>query len=66
MQYANFFHTTLENANLAKTNLEGANLYEVNLIGAHITGTVFEEANLSVVIWIDSKICALGSVGTCN
>ena len=66
LQYEIFFHTALENANLAKANLEGANLYEINLLGTHIAGAVFEEANLSGVIRIDSKKCTLGSVGTCN
>ena len=45
---------------------KGANLYEANLLGANISGAIFDEANLSNVIWVDGKKCSLGSIGTCQ
>ncbi|MDP6785021.1 MAG: pentapeptide repeat-containing protein, partial [Alphaproteobacteria bacterium] len=45
---------------------KGANLFEANLIGANITNAIFDEANLSNVIWVDGKKCSLGSVGNCD
>ena len=47
-------------------SFKGANLFEANLTGANITNAVFDEANLSHAIWVDGKVCALGSVGKCD
>ena len=47
-------------------SFKGANLYEANLLGANISGAIFDEANLSNVIWVDGKKCSLGSIGTCQ
>jgi uncharacterized protein YjbI with pentapeptide repeats len=43
-------------------NLSGANLSGALLSGAYLSGG----ADLSGAIWTDGRVCAEGSVGSCN
>ncbi len=56
----------LQNAVLTDARLDGADLSFVNLTGATIAGARLDGAILDRAVWIDGRICASGSVGTCN
>lgn len=57
---------TLQAAVLARANLEGADLSYVSVLGADLTGVRLDGAVLDRAIWTDGRICANGSVGTCD
>lgn len=56
----------LENANLANADLTGANLTYANLTGANLAGARLDGAVLDEAIWVDGRICAKESLGTCR
>lgn len=56
----------LRNANLTGANFENANLAYVDLTGATIDNAQFDGAILDKAIWVDRRVCAVGSVGRCQ
>ena len=63
---ANLAYAILQGADLTGTNLNGADLSNADLKGATITFAKIADARLDKTIWIDGKVCAVGSVGNCN
>lgn len=57
---ADFRNAKLENADLTEADFSYADLSGANLQGAQLQGVKFDKA-----IWIDSSVCAQGSVGQC-
>jgi hypothetical protein len=57
---------TLQAAVLARADLEAADLSYVNVLGADLVGARLDGAILDRAIWTDGRICATGSVGTCD
>lgn len=81
LAYASLKSASLRNAELAQVNLSGADLSEADLTGADLTGAdlrfaVLSQANLTGVrfsktlldkaTWYDGRICAVGSVDSCQ
>ncbi len=71
LRYANLTGATLKgaglrNAKLTNARFNGADLTYVDLRGAEIGGAIFDGARLDKAIWIDGRICAVGSVGVCR
>lgn len=59
--------TDFSGKNLQKALFVNAALSNANLTNADITNADFADANLAGATWIDGKkICAAGSVGSCN
>ena len=56
----------LKFANLSKASLLDADLRGADLLGANLDGTVLIQAKLDDATWTDGRICAKGSVGTCD
>lgn len=56
----------LQDANLSYANLQNADLSNADLSGAIITGANLNNVKLDNAIWIDQRICGLGSRGKCN
>lgn len=56
----------LRSANLVGARFGGANLSYANLKDARVDGAVFDGANLAGAIWVDGRVCAAGSVGSCR
>lgn len=56
----------LRGANLTGANLKNADLEKANLKGAIIDGAVFKGADLDYTIWVNGRVCAEGSVGSCR
>lgn len=68
---ANLSGADLWVANLSGADLTGANLTGANLDGADLTDATLDEADLSNATlggttWVDGRVCAPGSVGTCD
>lgn len=55
----------LQNANLTNAIFKNADLEEANLKGAKINGAVFKGAELEFATWVDGKVCAEDSLGSC-
>ena len=81
LRYANLSGARLEGARLAGANLtgailaqgrldganlEGADLSFANLQGASLVGSELSGVRLHKTIWIDGRVCAAESVGTCR
>ena len=58
---ATFNPTARYEADFSNANLSGA-----NFTGSQISGANFAGANLSGAIWIDGKVCATPSIGSCS
>lgn len=56
----------LRGADLNGTRFAGANLSYANLKGARLDGAVFDGAKLSGATWMDGRVCAADSVGSCR
>jgi len=56
----------LQNAVLTDARLNGADLSFVNMTGASIAGAALDGATLDRAVWIDGRICATGSIGSCD
>ena len=56
----------LSNANLSGANLAQARMEYAVLKGAVIAGTRFDGARLDKATWVDGRVCAEGSLGTCR
>lgn len=78
--YANLRHANLSYSDLSGASLFGANLGEADLSNADLTaadlayadlsnarigGAELSEARLDHAIWIDGRVCAIGSTGSC-
>ncbi len=63
---ANLAYTILQGGDLTGADLTGADLSNADLKGATITFAKIADAKLDNTIWIDGKVCAVGSVGNCN
>jgi len=66
----NFRKADLEEANMTGANLSNvdftnADLEGANLKGANLNGAVFKNAELEFATWVDGRICAEDSVGSC-
>lgn len=57
---------SLRGALLATANLTAADLSYADLSQATIDGAVFTGAKLDKTIWIDGRVCTVGSVGVCD
>ena len=76
LSLATFNNSLLRGSKLTGANLRGALLISVdmtnadlsyaNLSQADVDNAVFTGAKLDKTIWIDGRICAVGSVGKCN
>ncbi len=69
--YANLQHAVLKGANLKGADLSNADLRDADLSYADLTGallgkSVLDGARLGNSIWIDGRLCAPDSVGTCK
>lgn len=62
---SNMKGTNLRAATLTNTNFKNADLRYSDFTGADITGAIFDGADLSKARWLDGKICAQGSLGSC-
>ena len=58
---ANFSGARLVNTDLSNSNLRGSNFSRARLVNAE-----FSNADLSGAVWIDDRVCAEGSVGSCQ
>lgn len=56
----------LREANLKDARLSGANLSYANLKGARLDGAVLNDAKLAGATWVDGRVCADDSVGSCR
>ena len=80
LRYANLDKTNLRNAvlrgaqikgamlrkaDLSRSVLENADMSYADLDGANLQDAVLTGANLSRAIWVDGRVCAVGSVGSC-
>lgn len=63
---AKLLGANLSQASLAEANLEGAALDYANLRGVNLTGAKLDQASLNHAIWLDGKVCAEDSRGTCR
>lgn len=66
LSHANLERADLGEANLERANLTGANLKMSNLRLAGMPAANLDQAILDGAIWIDGKICAKSSYGTCR
>jgi uncharacterized protein YjbI with pentapeptide repeats len=61
-----------EGCNVSGANLRDANLRRADLSGSDLSGAMslyrakLTDTNLSGATWTDGKICAAGSIGTCD
>jgi uncharacterized protein YjbI with pentapeptide repeats len=58
--------TQFQGANLRHVNLQDAHLEGANLQGADLDGAFFGTVRLDGATWIDGRICAAPSQGTCQ
>lgn len=63
---ARLLGATMRNASLAHARLDGADLRYVDFTDAHLSGTELGSARLDHAIWIDGRLCAAHSYGTCR
>lgn len=62
---ANLMGASLRGAALANVNFAGANLAYADLSNAQIDTAKLSDAALGKAIWVDGRVCAEGSVGSC-
>lgn len=62
----NLAYAILQGVDLTGADLIGSDLSNADLKGATITFAKIADAKLDKTIWIDGKVCAVGSVGNCN
>lgn len=65
LQGANLKGANLQQADLSYSNLSNSDLSFANLRHAKLGGSDLQDARLDKAIWIDGRICAAGSVGSC-
>lgn len=63
---ANAVGAVLRGAELIQADLRDADLEFADLQGATLSGTQLAGARLGKAIWIDGRICAVGSIGACH
>lgn len=63
---ANLAYAVFQGANLTATDLTKADMSHADLKGAMITLAKLAEAKLDNAIWVDGKVCSVGSVGECK
>jgi len=56
----------LQRASLSRAHLKNVDLSYADLRGVDITELTFEGVSLSKAIWVDGKVCAVGSVNSCQ
>ena len=56
----------LRNSDLTGSRLQGTNLLYADLRGARIEDGIFRDAELGQAIWVDGRLCAAESRGTCR
>lgn len=56
----------LRDANLSGTRFAGTNLSYANLKGARVDGAVLDGAKLAGTTWVDGRVCATESIGSCR
>ncbi|MCP4487379.1 MAG: pentapeptide repeat-containing protein [Gammaproteobacteria bacterium] len=67
---AHLHGVNLQNANLMLANLTGASLFDAdlsgaNLRGANLQGAILIKTKFDNATWVDGRICAVGSIGSC-
>lgn len=62
---ARMLGAVLQGANLQSANLSAANLSYADLRNANLQNANLSDANLDRTIWIDGRICNMGSRGQC-
>lgn len=65
MHGVNLSKANLMLSNLTRVNLLDANLTGANLRGANLNGAILMKAQLDNAIWVDGRVCAVGSIGEC-
>lgn len=65
LQRANLKGANLQQADLSYSNLTDSDLSFANLRDAKLGGSDLQNAKLDKAIWIDGRICAAGSIGSC-
>lgn len=66
LRRANLTGAALQQAVLTGVNLEDADLSYANLTGAELAGARLQGTRLHRAIWIDGRVCATGSIGSCQ
>lgn len=81
LSYADLRNSHLDGSNLEQAHLKGANLRSADLShanltrtdlsyadlqGANLTGANYGNADFSNAIWVDGKMCLVGSIGICR
>ncbi len=71
LQRANLRGVNMVGANLQGSKLNGANLSEADLsyvdfLAAELSGANLQGARLDHAVWVDKRVCAVGSVGECR
>lgn len=61
LDFGIFHSTNFQNSNLFKSNLNYSDLTGANLIGSNL-----DLVSLNYTIWIDGRMCKLGSIKICN
>jgi hypothetical protein len=57
---------SLRNADMAGARLDRADLSYADLRGAMVLGTELARVRLDSAIWVDGRVCGLGSLGECK
>lgn len=63
---ANLTGAALQETVLIGVNLEAADLRYANLVGADLSGARLLGARLDRAVWTDGRVCAAGSIGSCQ
>jgi hypothetical protein len=66
LQGTNLAYAILQGADLTNANLADADLTNADLKGAHLKTARISGAKLDHAIWLDGRVCAQGSVGSCD
>jgi uncharacterized protein YjbI with pentapeptide repeats len=63
---ANLAYAIMQKADLTNIDLRESDLTNADLSGATLKTARIQGAKLDNAIWLDGKICAVGSIGKCN
>ncbi len=63
---ADLSYAILQGADLTNADLRESDLSNADLSGATLSTSKLEGARLDHTIWLDGRVCAIGSVGVCN
>ncbi len=57
---------SFQGAYMRGANLTGSDLSYADFRGADLLGATFKDAKLDHAVWVDKRVCAVGSVGECR